>query len=181
MKNNFSQAMSGNYAYDSPLAKWRVQSANLRSGLGVSNDYKPWTSVAKCTGIPQRRRYYDVLDLAWCHRMQEVVPGTTRAEAAANCWCEPTQMVGRKPWSVGLRCLLQGSHAYSFEHDFCLSGYDALRLQGAPLQCAPQDDGPTSFSDANIRSLAGEAFSAPIATCVAYAYFLNPHAAWWQG
>ena len=100
---------------------------------------------------------------------------------AVNFWADPSQMVGRKPWSVGmLRCLTQASWSYTFEHDFVLSGYDELRLQGVPLDCAPQGHGTVSFSDANLRSLAGEAFFCPVATAVVYGFYLNPFAAWWS-
>ena len=72
----------------------------------------------------------------------------------------------------------QKSLPYSFEADTVLSGYDSLRLMGAPLDSAPTD-GPCKMLDRQLRSLGGESFSAPVVTSVTYAFWLNPYAFGW--
>ena len=44
---------------------------------------------------------------------------------------------------------------YSFEYDVLLSGYDQLRLQGIPLGAALQGEGPVTFTNGQLQSLAG--------------------------
>ena len=78
-----------------------------------------------------------------------------------------------------LRCATQKSLPYSFEADTELSGYDSLRLMGAPLDSAPTD-GPYKMLDSQLRSLGGESFNAPVVTAVTYAMWLNPYAFWWD-
>jgi hypothetical protein len=93
----------------------------------------------------------------------------------AGLFCDLSQSVQRKPWSQGvIRCLVQGSVLYSFEHDAVMRPEHHLRLQGMR-----SNFDISSLSDPEIRALAGEGFCLPcIATCI-WALFLEPSADWW--
>lgn len=148
-------------------------------------DSTPWTRQASLVGLPDKARLKDLLDVAWGARMFEAESHATRTELARNFWADASQCVSRSPWGLGVRCLAQNSIMYCYEKDTVLSGFDHLRLQGAPTDAAPPASGPdppasyTHVSDAQLRCLAGEAFTCPIVTCVVYAFWLNPWGVWW--
>ena len=161
------------------VAQWRVQSASLRETLGVSAEYSPWSQTARLLGIPRGERARDLLDIAYIDRMSKVRPGTSTQEALRGFWADSSQAVARRPWGLSCACMTTESVHYSFSHDFALSGYDQLRLQGYHIGSAPRS-GSWALSNAQLKNLAGEAFCAPVAAMVCYAYWLNPQGVWWQ-
>ena len=161
-------------------ALWKADSAKMRCELKINADFAPWTSSARLQGLPKHNcRSKDLLDLAWVSRGKAMPSTTSSDEKARDFWADVSQGVSRKPWYTGaLWCATQTSLPYSFECDTVLSGYDSLRLMGAPLDIAPTE-GPYKLYDRDLRSLGGEAFSVPVVTAVCYAFWLNPHAFWW--
>jgi len=170
-------------AASGPLAKWKAKSALMRDKYEIPTGSQPWSGGgAALRGVPENQRCRDVLDVAWACRLAKSSRFATRQELAQNFWADASQRVSRAPWGTGLRCLTQNSLVYSFERDTILSGFDHMRLQGAPISCSPVAPPPGSVNDVkdvNLRSLAGEAFSCPVVTCVAYAMWLNPAGVWW--
>lgn len=63
---------------------------------------------------------------------------------------------------------------YSFEDDFCLSGWAHLKAVGVPDNVCLDGIG-----DNEQRSLAGEAFGAPCIGQVLICFYSNPFAPWW--
>lgn len=162
------------------FAEWRRQSATMREKYKVSPEYSPWSSQARLRGLTDNPRTRDLVDLAWIARSACFPEFANKAEIAKNFFVNTSQAVGRTPWSTGCMTLAQSTTVYSFEKDLALSGYDMLRLLGAPTGCAATTS-TTKLTDSNLRSLAGEAYSAPVAGVVAYAFWLSPWGCWWRG
>jgi hypothetical protein len=159
--------------------KWRGQSASIRHKLNISAGWKGWTSTSRMLGLSRTERVADMLDCAWASRLMSCPPGTATDHARVDWWCDPSQSIVRTPWGDLPPVTTTNSIAFSFEQDLALSGYDLLRVQGIPLDAAPQM-GSTSFTERQLHSLAGEAFFAPQMTSVAVAFYLNPYAPWWR-
>jgi len=156
-----------------------VESAKARERLNISSEHAPWTRSASLGGFPCCPRNKDVLDIAWAAHTKEMPIHTSTKELAADFWADPSQQLSRRPWSTNgiVRTFTQTSTPYSYQEDVFLSGYDMLRCHGAPLGCALESG---KITDAQLRSLAGESFAAPVLTVVLHAYWLNPFAFWWQ-
>jgi hypothetical protein len=69
---------------------------------------------------------------------------------------------------------LPGSMWYSYEDDIVLSGWAHLKAIGVP-----DDVQIGGLSDNDMRSLSGEAFSAPCVAHVLLCYYANPWGRWW--
>lgn len=158
--------------------KWRQLSGQQREKLQMSVSAAPWTGQPgiKLAGLSHCPRMLDVLDCAWEACLRKAGDSTPHAEVRKGLWCDPSQAVQRLPFSYTPPSLCKKSLPYSFERDVCLSGRDAMALQGMPFPAciAPSPE----FADRECRALAGEAFFLPHMLTVAYVYYLNPQAPW---
>ena len=161
------------------FSKWRTASQKKRHALSMSAHSAPWTSLpGVLKGLPNCPRIRDVLDVAWASR-RSALPLGGIDECKKDFWVNPSQAVQREPWGNAPPLLCQCTMPYSFEMSTGLSGLDMLHLQGFPTSATVA---PTHmFDDKMVRSLAGEGFFLPVATGIAYAYYLNPWAPWWGG
>ena len=73
-----------------------------------------------------------------------------------------------------------GSLIYSFELDCCFAGKEICFSQGWPQDLGVICEEYNQFSNWQLQEVAGAAYSLPIATTVAYSYWLNPWAPWWH-
>ncbi len=70
----------------------------------------------------------------------------------------------------------QRSVWYSFEFDCVLSGHDQVLMLGIPAGQAPAP----LFSNADLKSLSGEAYMAPSMAVASMVFWSNPWAPWWS-
>ena len=95
-----------------------------------------------------------------------------------DAWAHISMSVDRVPVSRGLYpCMLSNSVVYSFQKDLIISGQGHMKLMGWPEAMLPDEP----CSDSEYRDLAGNGFSAPIATIIGVACIMNVHAPWWAG
>ena len=94
-------------------------------------------------------------------------------EAMKGHWVDFTQAIQHKPHGA-LATLNQTGLNYSFEKNIVLSGWAHMKILGLPDQVSL-----LGLSDREVRSLAGEAFSAPDIITILFAYYANPFAPWW--
>ena len=174
-------------------AKWRWDSLGTRKWLGMSQFSAPWTGRqgVLIRGLDKQKqcsRLLDCLDVQFekakqlgtpnnKKKKQSATMGTQRtvAQIVDSLFCDASQGVGRHPVSKGqLSCLTQQSLVYSYEHDVLLTGHSHMKTFGWGASYISR-----RFSDAELRSLAGEAVSVPIAGLLVSACYLNPYADWW--
>lgn len=157
--------------------EWRKHSGLLRQKLGVSAGFKGWSRDAagiQLVGLPTMDRVVDCIDVAWADRMAQFPPGTPMSTMRKDFWCNPSQGVQRKPW--GDKGTLTGSGIwYSYEHDTTLDGMDALHLHGLPDLMDMR-----GISDNETKDMGGEAYSVPISTLFASAFYFMPWGSWWN-
>lgn len=156
-------------------ARWHSHSAAMRAKYGLPTESTPWTSQARLAGLGPgpRERERDLLDIAWSVRRGQN-PYLATGDLAKGFWCDLSQSVHRRPWGA-IPTLCRSTRAYSFEADTMLTGHSHLRLLGHGRTVAPH----TAFPDAELRKLAGDGYSLPIAACCALAYYANPWGPWW--
>lgn len=157
-------------------SQWRMHSAKTRDKISMASSAAPWTGRAdtKCHGLARTERVTDLLDVAWAHRRLENQHASVE-ELKKGFWCNPTQGVQRRPWGVRPATLTTVAELYSYQYDVALSGHAGLRVMGFP----PGAGSTSSLSESDYRHLAGEMFSIPIATCILFSLYQNPHATWW--
>lgn len=156
--------------------EWRKHSGALRQKLSISAGFKGWTrdSGASLCGLPAIDRVIDCIDVAWASRMAQFPIGTPLKVMKKDFWCNPSQGVQRKPW--GDKGTIAGSGIwYSYEHDTTLDGIDFLRLHGFPDLVDMR-----GISDNEAKDLGGEAYSLPISTAFATAFYYLPWGSWWK-
>jgi hypothetical protein len=167
---------------DTSIDRWRCHSNELRTKLGVSATFQPWTSqLRELVGVPRHLpRILDLLDIAWIVALknnQKLPPDTrmTESQLKVGYFVDISQGVNRKPWYRDyLPTLTQSTVLYSFEFDFVLAGRTHLHLQGFPA-----DIQVAGLSNEQCRLLAGEAWSLPGMAPAFYAYFLASQGPWW--
>ena len=71
--------------------------------------------------------------------------------------------------SRSLPTLTKGTEMYSYQKDVLLSGESHVRLAGWPQRWCPRE----IFSDGDLRSLAGDSFSVPVAAVIQCAFYMN--------
>ena len=126
--------------------------------------------------MPATQRYYDYLDLFWCHALN--TREGSRADIVRDLFANPTQCVTRIPQRdpPGYPpTVSRGIIIYSYENDSVLSAAAQMRFHGWPF-----DSTPLEFSEPGLRSLSGDAYSVPWATTLMLGIWLNPHAVWWS-
>ncbi len=157
------------------FAKWRSESSRLRSALNMPRDAKPWTGRAgvELRGVPNKEHLHDLLDIAFEDRRSKFETGTPTSDVVRGFMADLSQAVGRKAWSDGPGTARKNSIWYSFEYDCVLSGSCNMRLLGWGERFCE------SFSESELRNLAGEGYSLPIAAVLTLLFYCNPHAIWW--
>lgn len=156
------------------IARWRQESAKVRSALGMPADSTPWTGrEVRLLGVPRLQRTRDLIDVAWGARLQAMAG--TNEQLASGYYTNLSQNVARRPWG-SCPALCTTTQIYSFSDDMTLSGMDHLLLMGFPRSCAPL----RAFSDHQLRSLSGEGFALACLMTVIYPFYLNPYAPWWH-
>jgi hypothetical protein len=144
---------------------------------GLVVDFSPWTTSAgvSLSGVPDTRRDKSLLDAAWVSRMKGKSFESYEA-SKQGFFCDTGSSIPRQPWGK-LMSLKQDQTIYSFEMQFVLSGWAAMRLHGW------KDVGINveGVSDKEFKSLAGEAFALPPITLIHFAFYRNPFAPWWAG
>ena len=93
-----------------------------------------------------------------------------------------SQAVQRSSPQRQIPCLHSHPCVWSYQYDFVLPAEFHMKLQGWPnkycMLAAPEDS--TEAMSAKTKSLAGQGMTLPVLAAVIYAYYLNPHAPWWQ-
>jgi hypothetical protein len=157
--------------------QWRKHSGESRSALGISAQFEGWTkrTDVSLVGFPKMERSMDILNIAWASRLKGAPRESTSHQLREGFWANAAQAVQRRPWG-GPGTLTANGVWYSFEHDCCLDGFDALRVQGAPTSTSIG-----GLSGSNMKELAGEAFFLGCIGTVVSAIFASPYASWWRG
>ena len=100
------------------------------------------------------------------HRPQRICKGL---------YANASQAVQRHPWSVDkIATPCSSALLWSFEKMTVLSGKTHLRGMGHGTRCAPLE----SFSEAELREIAGQGFSGPYMSVLCSLYWANPYAPW---
>ncbi len=161
---------------NSEFARWQTHSAKMRGSLRLPADSRPWTGRVAFTagGSYLTPRQLDVLDCAWASRRTEF-PNKNTKQLAQGFWANVSQAVQRRPWGDMPATLCRGTVLYSFEHDVVLTGFAHLRLLGWPVSTPSRDQ----FTSSEVRDMAGEGFSVPIAALILHSAFCLPGAPWW--
>ena len=119
----------------------------------------PWTSkpTTRLSGLVKTPRALDVLDVCYgeaCVRRESVVP----AVVTKGLWANPSQNLnhGAKAVYGTPGTFTKSTVWYSFEHDATLTASAQLETLGWHRGAA---GGVSLFSESDMRSLSGEAFS----------------------
>ena len=75
--------------------------------------------------------------------------------------------------------VMPGSTIYSYELDAVWTGQELAYSQGWPTDLSKIDISLQEFKSSQLQELSGNAFSLPIWTVVATAFWLNPFGTWW--
>ena len=173
-------AVESGYTESKACLGWHKYHATIRTTLQIPADYKPWTSneAHKLTGVPRLARFPDLIDLAWAWRLHSY-PTTPELELAKGFYVNLSQSAHTHPWmSEKCMTLCKKSLIYSFEGDFVLQPIDHLAAMGAPQHWQRWLEGRKNPCEA--KNMAGEAFAGPCIGTALMAWWLNPHAPWWQ-
>ena len=163
------------------LARWRGHSSEIRNRWNLplikQEGSAPWTSrpSTRLKGLAHSERQRDLLDVVWAvHRKNNAT--LSLPELIRGFFANPSQSVLRLPSCHGrVPTLCSSSEIYSYEYDAVLSGEAHLLLLGWPRNTFPSE----LFSNAELRSLAGESFALCTIAHIVYCYFLNPYGPWW--
>jgi hypothetical protein len=156
---------------------WRRHSANLRAKHNVPKDATSWTGRGGVAlrGVPHLPRIIDLIDT--CFAVTRATSASTDVKTlTTGLWLDLSQDVSRRPWSRQGRTFTSSSLLYSFEHDAVLPGSAHLRLLGWPRTVAADH----TFSDRELRKLAGQSYSLSTSALLNGIMFLNPFGSWWQ-
>ena len=169
-------------AEDSDLAsrRWKVDSKAFRSSLGVSENYKPWTSRRSFLGVglPASERVLDVLD---CYVAAELQENSGRADECARVdvravmdgkFIDVSQGVKRGTHtnkSGFVRTFTTSTVLYDFSRDCVLTGYEMLLLHGFPRDFVI----PPEIPETEVRKVAGEGMSIPSLAAVIWCLYLT--------
>ena len=152
---------------------WRQHSSQVRSSLNLARDRNPWTDGgALLHGVDRCERKLDLANVAWAARLQEHSNTMSSTAMAHIGWIDLDQSVLRRPWSARLRSARATSQLYSYEHDRCLTGQDAMRLHGWPPLTVRNN------RQSDLLVLAAEGTSLPLVSVLVSVIWCNPHALW---
>ena len=128
-------------------------------------------------GCGKSRRVREVVDCAWW-KLRMDHPGVPDHELVRDAWVHISQEVDRLPISrPNAPCLVANSVVYSLERDTTISGRGLMMCMGWPEQYVECDD---IVSDAELRDIAGNSSSCPIACIISPACIMNRFGSWWS-
>ena len=171
-------AIEARKASQKEWATWKTKSAELRRQNNLPRHSKPWTSrsTTQLHGVPDLPRVHDVLNCCFAIERSRN-PRTGTAGLTKDLFVDWSQSVERKPWSRGaIRTACTSTMLYSFERDMALTGCNMLQLLGWSATRLPS----SRMSDANLKLLAGEAYSLPWVTMLHALLYANPWGEWWR-
>ena len=160
--------------------RWTADSRAVRSTLGVSENYKPWTSRRSFLGVglPSSERILDVLD---CYVASELKENCGQADECARVdvrslmdgkFIDVSQGVKRGTHSNKsgfVRTFTTSTILYDFSRDVVLSGYEMLLLHGFPREFVVPDGIP----ETEVRKVAGDGMSIPSLAAVIWCLYLT--------
>ena len=148
---------------------WVGLSKQVRSKMGISPTYSPWTSTGKLlTGVPKSKRMLDAMNIAWASRP---VP-----ERTLPVYMDLPQCVRRKTWGPAVPCLTRSTILYDFASDQVVPTAGLLALLGFPVS----DLDLSGLSESDLADLTGEGFFLPCVGAILASIFLNPAGPWWH-
>jgi hypothetical protein len=149
--------------------KWEDKALKLRSELGISDTYKPWTSTHKIRSFSATPRNLESLDVAWAAR--------DVGERTLPWFVDLNPDISRKPYGNSLGALLQTSRVYDFARKTIISAPECLLLHGMPAEELVY---PPGLTPRKLYAMVGESLHAPSVGTVILSIFLNSHAPWWN-
>jgi len=165
---------------DKAFAKWKEDSSDIRSRLGLPRETKDWTSRpdVHLRGVPDRPRLYDLLNIGFGIKLLENTGNEVLTrQMMKDYYCDLSSSVARLPFKTGQpHTFRQNSYEYNYGFDTVLSGTARMQLLGWPRSMLPR-----TFDDSVYRKLSGEGYSVPICSVLNYLAYTNPWAPWWRG
>ena len=159
----------------SPYANWRAKSAAARDNLGMSQHSEPWAGNSTGRAAAATERVRNLLNVNWV-RARRQHPAVPKEELMKDLMVDWSQCILRamplyKEWPT----LTTSTTLYHYGEDSVVPSKAHMQVLGWPLaRLAP------CFSEHDIRDLAGDGISLPLATVLSAAFFLNPYSEWWQ-
>jgi hypothetical protein len=167
-------------ASDKQRKVWKKDSIDIRSGYGVSENFRPWTMALGnvLTGVPRLARVHELIDLVWLERCCAAAPSLSvdpsvlagpggrskHAEICLNLAVDVSQSISRKIMSKRLGTLTTSTSCYVFSLDRLLTGGDNMTLQGWPRSFI--EPCVESIPPKQLASLAGEAIFVPCLSAI---------------
>ena len=158
-------------------SSWKERSMEVRNSLGMPASSNDWCGRpgVNLRGLPDSPRQRDVLDVCFraaCRKR----PGVSVQKVVQGLWANPSQNVDRLPFSTKPATFSSGLTQYSFEKDAVLSAAGHLKCVGWPKHYMPAD----TFTEPELRTLAADSFSVPIAGVMRLALYYNPYGSLWK-
>lgn len=147
--------------------EWAHHCKSMRSKLGVSKMYKPWTDSMpphQVVGAPSTCRIHELVNLSWAARKPR--------ERTLPWFTDLSQCVSRKPWWPECPCINTSSMIFDHEQERVWGVEEKMAALGWPISRMAF---PASMTTAQQHDLVGESMCAP---CIVLATFLN-EAPWW--
>lgn len=159
--------------------EWMKHTSVALDKLGLPPRFRGWTDRPEYRGIgipKPNPRIEALLNIGWGKRMT-TNPNMPHDELMQGWFADVSQSVERNPFGK-LGTLATSSMKYSFEADCVLTAADHLALLGFPHGLVRR--ARETMTEAELRSLTGEAFAIPCVTLCTYLFYLNPLAPWWK-
>ena len=132
------------------LSKWREHTAKVRTALGVSASYAPWSSKV-CTDevrlvgiLTNAHRMIDILDVGWATRVMSLKAANNgqhvpTAQARKQYWANASQVVQRSPSKTKMqKALLAQTRSYLADTKLWHEAADPRDHMWAPLWAKAQ-------------------------------------------
>ena len=149
----------------------------MRNKLGMPINARPWTSLphVQCRFTPREADAVDVAYFKVLARARGVSQDTSRTDLVKSLFVNASQNVDYSTVRDVCPCIGRNAHIYSFERDCWLTGLVLLRSLGWNKR--PCSEG--LLSNAQLRELAGDGYSAPTIGALIYMFALNEKGPWW--
>jgi hypothetical protein len=154
--------------------KWVDKHKRVRSALGVSPGYNPWTEPQDgrprptLRGVPPNKRYVDTINLAWASRPPE--------SRSLPFFVNFSQCPTRSPWGPHMKTLTTSSKVYDFKRDRVFTPFECLLFHGFPVNKLDF----TMFEQTKLMDATGEMMSCPCLGSVLLGIYLNSNGPWWR-
>ena len=157
-------------------AKWHEQSVDIRNEMGLPHSRNPWTESKKVLrGMPRLDRMVDCVNVCfWAARQKHAE--LSEKELIDKLWMNPGASVSRLHFTLDdPGTWTHAATWYNYQKDCMLTSAAQLHLLGWPKDSTPYN----TFSEADCRSLSGDAFSVPCAAMFSYIIYCNPWSPIW--